>query len=108
MVPGIPANSSNPVIPSFCNLYAVSATLFPAPNVTIISFSSFISVFLMSILATIPLIPLSVTNMLLPFPIMIIGVFVSLANLHTSFSSSSFFIVINMSAHCILFDFVLY
>ena len=65
--------------------------------------------FWISIFATIPFIPLSVTNILLPFPIIVIGVWVSFANLHISSSSSSFFIVINASAFppyfkcCVLF-----
>ena len=71
----------------------------PAPNVTIISsFLSSICIFCMFIFATIPRIPLSFTNILVPFPIIVNGTFSFFTTFKIYFSSSSSFIFIKISA----------
>jgi len=75
IVPGIPESSSNPVISSFNNFCANNPTGTPASTFIIcLLFSFFISMSFKFNFAVIPLIPLSVTSRLLPFPIIVSGI----------------------------------
>ena len=97
--PGIPAANSNPSISSINNFCATKPFFTPAP--TVIIYSSLIFSILkscISILKTIPLIPPSFTNRLLPFPITVIGVSFLFAYSNMLFISCSFLVFTNISA----------
>ena len=82
IVPGIPDISSNPVISSFNNFCAKNPIGVASSTVISILFCSFGSIFISFkfVLITIPFIPLSDTNTLLPFPNIVIFIFSFLAN----------------------------
>ena len=102
IVPGIPEANSKPVIPFCKSICARTASFTPAPTATItlssLVFSFSISTSSNSILATIPLIPLFLTKMLLPLPITVICTSFFLATFIICFNSSMFFTFTNISA----------
>ena len=94
-VPGIPHANSKPDNPFSYAVLARTGTATPDPTS---NFSPSICIFLKLGFIVIPLIPLSLTSKLVPLPMQVTSVLLSLAIFKTCFNSSKSFTTIKISA----------